>query len=325
MSDPSANLPLVVMTNPIHPEAEALLRPRARLITAPDTRAETLRGLAAEAEGLIVRAQLPDDILDHAPRLRGIVRHGVGLDFVPMAAATARGIPVANLPGSNTQAVAEHVFAALFQLRRKLSTLDARLRATDWIAAKSLASDLDEIGGTSLGILGTGEIGRRVAGIAKHGFGMRVLGHSRSNRSFDGLIEPVDRETLFSESDAVVVACPLNDATRGLVDARLIGRMRGRAVLINVARGPIVEAAALAEALNAGRIAGAALDVFDVQPLPRDYPLFACPNLLLTPHVAGTSATSLRVMGLGSAEEMLWILSGEPPRNIVNPEALAAR
>jgi D-3-phosphoglycerate dehydrogenase len=313
------------MTNPIHPEAEALLRPRARLITAPDTRAETLRGLAAEAEGLIVRAQLPDDILDHAPRLRGIVRHGVGLDFVPMAAATARGIPVANLPGSNTQAVAEHVFAALFQLRRKLSTLDARLRDTDWIAAKSLASDLDEIGGTSLGILGTGEIGRRVAGIAKHGFGMQVLGHSRSNRSFDGLIEPVDRETLFSESDAVVVACPLNDATRGLIDARLIGCMRGRAVLINVARGPIVEAAALAEALNAGRIAGAALDVFDVQPLPRDHPLFACPNLLLTPHVAGTSATSLRVMGLGSAEEMLRILSGEPPRNLVNPEPLAAR
>jgi D-3-phosphoglycerate dehydrogenase / 2-oxoglutarate reductase len=316
-------LPLVVMTNPIHPEAEALLRPRARLITAPDTRAETLRALAAEATGLIVRAQLPDDILDHAPRLRGIVRHGVGLDFVPIPAATARGIPVANLPGSNTQAVAEHVFAALFHLRRKLASLDATLRDRGWIAAKPLANDLDEIGGSTLGILGTGEIGRRVAGIAKAGFGMRVLGHSRSNRSLDGLIEPVDRETLFSESDAVVVACPLNDATRGLVDARLIGRMRGRAVLINVARGPIVEAAALAEALMAGRIAGAALDVFEIQPLPGDHPLLACPNLLLTPHVAGTSATSLRVMGRGAAEEMLRILAGAPPRNLVNPEALA--
>ncbi|KAB1072512.1 hydroxyacid dehydrogenase [Methylobacterium planeticum] len=311
------------MTNPIHPDAEALLRPRARLITAPDTGAGTLRALAAEATGLIVRAQLPDDILDHAPRLRGIVRHGVGLDFVPISAATARGIPVANLPGSNTQAVAEHVFAALFHLRRQLARLDATLREAGWIAAKSRASDLDEIGGTTLGILGTGEIGRRVAGIARHGFGLRVLGHARRNHSFDGQIEPVDRETLFSESDAVVIACPLNDETRGLVDARLIGRMRRRAVLINVARGPIVEAAALAEALKAGRIAGAALDVFAVQPLPPDHPLFACPNLLLTPHVAGTSATSLRVMGLGAAEEMLRILRGEPPRNLVNPEALA--
>ena len=325
MSASDTDRPLVVLTNPIHAEAVALLAPQARVVTAPDTAPATLRDLAREAAGLIVRAQLPDDILDHAPRLRGIVRHGVGLDFVPLEAATARGIPVANLPGSNTQAVAEYVFAALFNLRRRLGPLDGALRGAGWGPAKSLASDLAEIGGTTIGILGTGEIGRRVARIARAGFGMRVLGHSRSARTEDGLFEAVDRAALFAQSDAVVVACPLTPETRGLVDETLIGRMRPDAVLINVARGPIVRAEALAAALRAGTIGGAALDVFDVQPLPEDHPYFACPNLLLTPHVAGTSAESLRVMGLGAAEEMLRILRGEPPRNLVNPAALAVR
>ena len=149
-----------------------------------------------------------------------------------------------------------------------------------------------------------------------------MLGHSRSPNTAGGLIEPVDRETLFAESDAVVVACPLTPETRGLVDAGLIGRMRPDAVLINVARGPIVRDDALAAALRAGAIGGAALDVFGTQPLPADHPYFACPNLLLTPHVAGTSAASLRVMGLGAAEAMLCILRGVAPPNLGNPEAL---
>ncbi|GJD71852.1 NAD(P)-dependent oxidoreductase [Methylobacterium goesingense] len=330
MSAADPTLPLVVLTNPIHAEAMALLAPHARVVTAGDTSPDTLRALASEAAGLIVRAQLPDDILDHAPYLRGIVRHGVGLDFVPLEAATARGIPVANLPGSNTGAVAEYVFAALFHLRRRLGHLDGTLRGAGWLAAKTFASDLGEIGGTTIGILGTGEIGRRVARMARDGFGMRVLGHSRSARhrrqaSDDGLFEAVDRETLFAESDAVVVACPLTPETRGLVDAGLIGRMRPDAVLINVARGPIVQAEALAAALRAGAIGGAALDVFEVQPLPDDHPYRACPNLLLTPHVAGTSTDSLRAMGLGAAEAMIRILAGERPHNLVNLAALAHR
>lgn len=316
--------PLVLLTNPIHPDAQALLASHVRLLTAPDTQAETLRALAAEADGIIVRAKLPDDIVEHAPRLRGIVRHGVGLDFIPVPAATARGISVANLPGCNTQAVAEYVFAALLHLRRRLAVLDGVLRADGWNAARGLADDLGEIGGGTLGILGLGEIGGRVARIASHGFGMRVLGHSRSGTTLDGLVEAVERETLFARSDAVVIACPLTDATRGLVDAHLIGRMQAHAVLLNVARGPVVETAALAAALHAGAIAGAAVDVFDVQPLAPDHPLVACPNLLLTPHVAGITATSLRAMSMGSVEEMLRILRGERPLNLVNPAVASA-
>ena len=315
-------LPLVLITNPIHEDALAMLQPHARLAIAPDIKLDTFRRLAGDAVGMIVRAQLPDDIMDHAPLLRGIVRHGVGVDFVPLDAVTARGVVVANLPGSNTQAVAEYVFAALFTLRRRLGFLDATLREVGWLGSKTLASTLPEIGGSTIGILGAGGIGGRVAAIAKHGFGMRVLCHSRSGATLDGLVEPVDRETLFSQSDAVIVACPLTKETRGLVDARLLGLMKPTGLLINVARGPLVRTEAVAAALTNGTIGGAALDVFDVQPLPADHPLHGCPNLLLTPHIAGTTATSLRTMGIGSAEEMLRILRGERPRNLVNPGAL---
>ncbi|WP_430649560.1 NAD(P)-dependent oxidoreductase [Bradyrhizobium murdochi] len=129
----------------------------------PDARPETLREWAKDADGIIVRAKLPDDIVDHAPRLKGMVRHGVGLDFIPVAAATARGIAVANLPGSNTNAVAEYVMSALMHLRRPLCRLDRSLRSEGWNAARPAADSLTELSGSVLGILGVGTIGRRIA------------------------------------------------------------------------------------------------------------------------------------------------------------------
>ncbi|GAC1331840.1 MAG: hypothetical protein NVSMB26_10650 [Beijerinckiaceae bacterium] len=311
--------PTILLTNAIHADAVEMLAPQARLVTAPDTAAATLRNLVRDADGIIVRAKLPDDIIDHAPKLRGIVRHGVGLDFIPVDAATARGIAVANLPGSNTTAVAEYVFAALLSLRRPLHAMNAQLRREGWGKSRALADGLSELGGTTLGILGVGTIGRRIAEMARHGFGMRVIGHSRKGTTLGGLTEAVDLDTLFAQSDAVVIACPLTDATRGIVSARVISLMRPHSLLINVARGPIVETSALIQALRAGAIGGAALDVHDIQPLPPDSPLFDCPNLLLTPHVAGITATSGRAMSLGAAEEMLRILRGERPLNLPIP------
>ena len=130
--------PVVLLTNAMHPDGEAILAPHVRLITAPDAQPETLRKWAAEADGIIVRAKLPDDIVDHAPRLKAMVRHGVGLDFIPVAAATARGVAVANLPGSNTNAVAEYVMSALMHLRRPLLRLDTQLRGEGWAAARAV-------------------------------------------------------------------------------------------------------------------------------------------------------------------------------------------
>jgi D-3-phosphoglycerate dehydrogenase len=309
----------ILLTNPMHPDGEALLAPHAHLLTAPDTAAATLRALGREADGIIVRAKLPDDIVDQAPKLRGMVRHGVGLDFIPVDAATRRGIPVANLPGSNTQAVAEYCFSALLHLRRQLGGMDARLRSEGWNGARAPADGLMEIGGSTLGIIGVGMIGRRVAETARLGFGMRVLGTSRRPNSLPEGVEHTPLDRLFTDSDAIVVSCALTEETRGLVSERLIGLMKPDAVLVNVSRGAVIETPALIQALQKKAIGGAAIDVFEVQPLPAGHPLFSCPNLLLTPHVAGITATSLRSMSVGAAEEMLRILRGEEPLNLVNP------
>jgi D-3-phosphoglycerate dehydrogenase len=316
--------PVVLLTNAMHPDGEAILAPHVRLITAPNTQPETLRTWAAEADGIIVRAKLPDDIVDHAPRLKAMVRHGVGLDFIPVASATARGVAVANLPGSNTNAVAEYVVSALMHLRRPLLRLDTQLRGEGWLAARASADGLSELSASTLGILGVGTIGRRIAGIARDGFGMKVLGTSRRKGSLPSGVEEVTLPELFTRSDAIAVCCALTDETRGLVDRELLGRMQPHAVLVNVSRGAVIETPAIIDALRTGKIGGAALDVFDVQPLPADDALFDCPNLLLTPHTAGITATSGRAMAVGSAEEMLRILRGEQPLNLVNPAYKAA-
>jgi D-3-phosphoglycerate dehydrogenase / 2-oxoglutarate reductase len=319
-----ADKPTVMLTNAMHPDGEAILAPHVKLIVPPDAKPETLRAWAKEADGIIVRAKLPDDIVDHAPRLKAMVRHGVGLDFIPVAAATARGVAVANLPGSNTSAVAEYVMSALMHLRRPLYRLNGKLRGEGWNTARPIADSLAELSGSTLGILGVGTIGRRIAGMARDGFGMKVLGTSRRKGSLPAGVEEVSLEDLFSNSDAIAVCCALTDETRGLVSRDLIGRMRPHAVLVNVSRGAVIETPALIAALQSGWIGGAALDVFDVQPLPPDDALFDCPNLLLTPHTAGITATSGRAMAVGSAEEMLRILRGDPPLNLVNPAYKAA-
>jgi D-3-phosphoglycerate dehydrogenase len=316
--------PIVLLTNAMHPDGEALLAPHVKMIVPPDARPDTLRQWAGEADGIIVRAKLPEDIVDHAPRLKAIVRHGVGLDFIPVAAATARGIAVANLPGSNTNAVAEYVLSALMHLRRPLYRLDKGLRSGGWNAARPAADGFTELSTTTLGILGVGTIGRHLAGMARDGLGMKVLGTSRRKGSLPDGIEEVMLQDLFARSDAIAVCCALTDETRGLVSRELIAGMKPTAVLVNVSRGAVIETAALIDALRSQKIGGAALDVFDVQPLPADDALFDCPNLLLTPHTAGITATSGRAMAVGSAEEMLRILRGEPPLNLVNPAYRAA-
>jgi D-3-phosphoglycerate dehydrogenase / 2-oxoglutarate reductase len=312
--------PTVLLTNAIHPDGEAILLPHARLVVAPDTKPETLRALASDAEGIIVRAKLPDDIVDHGTKLKGMVRHGVGLDFIPVQAATARGIAVANLPGSNTTAVAEYCMSALLHFQRPLQRMDGLMRRDGWAPARAVAEQLSEIGGTTLGILGVGTIGRRVAKIAREGFGMNVLGASRTKGSLPPFVEEASLEDLFERSDAIVISCSLTDETRGIVSASLIARMPRHSILINVSRGAVVDTTAVIEALNSQKIAGAALDVFDVQPLPASSALFNCPNLLLTPHAAAITASSSRAMAVGAAEEMVRILRGERPLNLVNPD-----
>jgi len=307
-----APVPRVLLTDPIHPDGEALLAAAADIIVAPDTAAATLRALARDADALLVRSKLPDDIFQHAARLKGVVRHGVGLDIIPLEAAARHGIVVANTPGINTRPVAEYVFAALFDLKRSLAAVDGRLRHSGWNDARDFGVSRGEIGGMTLAIIGLGAIGTRVAQMARAGFGMEVLGVTRSGVVPEG-VESVSLDDAFRRADALVLACPLTPQTRAMVDARRLGLMKPGALLINVARGPVVETPALVAALREGRLGGAALDVHDVQPLDGSEALFALPNVLLTPHLAGITATSLRAMSMLAAQETLRIVSGEPP------------
>lgn len=314
--------PRVLLTNPIHPLWLPVLAQQCEVVVAPDAAAATLARLVADADGLMVRSQLAPDVFDHAIRLRAVVRHGVGLDMIPVAAATARGIPVANLPGSNTAAVAEYCIAAMLHLRRNLAAIDACLRQDGWAAARPLADGGAELGGGVCGIVGVGAVGTRVAAAAA-GLGMRVIGLARRPESLSGAVTPATKEALFAEADVIVLCCSLTEATRGLVDAATLATMKPTAILINVSRGPVIDTPAVLAALREGRLGGAALDVHDRQPLKSHEAVFDAPRMLLTPHVAGITATSMEGMSRGAVETMLALLRGERPGNVVNPEVFA--
>ena len=309
--------PRVLLTNDIH--LLPLLAAHYEVILAPDASPATIARLIVDVDGLIVRSQLAPDVFDHATKLRAVVRHGVGLDMIPVTAATARGIPVANLPGSNTAAVVEYCVAAMLHFRRGLAGIDARLRTDGWAAARPLADSGTELGRSVCGIVGVGAVGAQLASAAA-GLGMRVIGVTRRPDSLPANVQAVSKQELFKQADVVVLCCPLNEQTRGMVDVETVAMMKPGAILINVSRGPVIDTAAVIDALRHGRLGGAAMDVHDRQPLTGQEPLFDCPNLLLTPHVAGITATSLLGMSQGAVDTMLALLRGERPANVVNPE-----
>jgi D-3-phosphoglycerate dehydrogenase len=320
----SPALPRVLLTNAIHPQAEARLARSAELVVAPDTGADTLRAAAQGCEVVLVRAQLPDDIFDAAPTLIGAVRHGTGVDMIPLETATARGVLVANVPGVNANAVAEHVLRSMLALARQAPRVAAALQGEGWAAARAAAEHGVELRGRTLGVIGFGHVGQAVARLAHLGLGMRVLAHSRSALRDTSHASTATLDELLAHSDVVVLACPLTDATRGLLGAAQLARMRRGSWLVNVARGPVVVEAALLEALQQGHLAGAALDVFDTQPMRADHPFRQMPQVIVTPHAAGISEDSMRAMGLGAVDAVEHLLRGKCPPTCRNPQALAA-
>lgn len=315
---PAPSRAVVLLTGPMEAGARARIEAVADVREVPDTQPQTLREWAADADVLVVRAMLPADIFEHAPRLRGVVRQGVGLDMVPMDSARAHGLPVANVPGSNRHAVAEHVIACIGALTRRIARMDAELHLNGWSDARKLADAGCELFGKTMGIVGLGSIGTRLAEICDHGFGMTVLGYQRRLDAVPAFVRGVSLEELLALSDFVVLACPLTAETRHLIDARRIALMKPGALLVNVARGAVADEAALAEALRERRIAGAALDVFEQQPLAPDHPFLQLHNVLLTPHVAGLTVESMQRMSDGAADEVLRLLRGEPLINRCN-------
>lgn len=315
-------LPVVLLTSAIHPDEHARLAQSATIHVAANAQPDTLKQAIAGASGLIVRNQLPEDIFEHAPLLKGVVRHGVGLDMIPVEQATRRKLVVANVPGANTAAVVEYCIGAMLHLHRPLSTMDRLLRDDGWALARAFGEGGGELAGAVCGIVGVGAIGARLATVA-HALGMRTLGLTRRPESLPAGVEAVDKTALMRESDVIVLCCPLNAATRGMIDAQALALAKPDAVLINVARGPVVDTSALLQALEQNRLGGAALDVHDVQPLARDAAVLRGPRLLLTPHIAGSTTASMRRLSQASVDEMLRILRGAAPVNWVNRPAQA--
>jgi D-3-phosphoglycerate dehydrogenase len=311
----------VLIVDPIAPAGEALLARNAEVVRSPDSDPATIRRLAREADGIITRSKLPDDVFQAAPRVRAVAIHGTGTDLVPLADATARGVMVSNIPGGNAQSVAEYcVMAMLLQARGIFRIVDS-LKKDSWDHARALGADAHEIAGLTLGLVGVGEIGKRVARVCRNGFGMRVLGNQRRMAQLPAEAEPSTLEDLLAASDFVVITCPLNKDTHHLFNRKRIEAMKPTAWLINVGRGPVVEEAALIEALRDRRIAGAMLDVYEHYRLPPGHPLFALENAVLTPHLSGMTRESRARMSVAAAEEVLRMLAGERPKNFVNPES----
>jgi len=257
--------------------------------------------------------------------LRAITIHGTGIDLVPLAEATRRGVPVANLPGANAQSVAEYCVMAMLMLARNIPAITHAMRTQPWDEARKLAAPAHEIAAMTVGIVGVGEIGARVAKICRLGFGMRVLGHQRRLDRLPPQAQGAELDELIAQSDFIVVACPLTPETHHLFDAGRIAAMKPSAWLVNVGRGPVIEEEALVDALHARRIAGAMLDVYEHYRIPPGHPFFALGNVILTPHLAGSTHESRARASVRAADELLRMLAGKKPKNLVNPEAWNAR
>jgi glyoxylate reductase len=266
---------------------------------------DEFRAHAREAEGLLtlVTDRVDAAVLDAAPRLRAIANMAVGTDNIDLVAAAARGIPVGNTPDVLTDATADIAFALLLALARKVVPGAAKVRSGEWRTWEP-AGDLGaDLAGATLGVVGWGRIGQAVARRAD-GFGMEVVHSSRSS----GIPLP----DLLAAADFVSLHTPLTPETRGLIDAPALERMKPTALLINTARGGVVDQDALRDALHAGTIAGAALDVTEPEPLPPDHPLLDAPNLLVVPHVGSATVRTRAKMAAMAVDNLLAALAGRP-------------
>jgi D-3-phosphoglycerate dehydrogenase len=317
--------PLVVLSGPIHPDGHAQLEAEARVVVAEDNEA-SVRAAAAEAQGLLLRGGPPatEALMAALPRLRVVGRHGVGLDSVDIPAATRLGVAVVHAPGSNSQAVAEHALMLMLVAAKRALVVDRWTRAGEWRGRRDYQNI--ELAGKTLGIVGVGNIGRRVARFAG-ALGMRVLGYDKYVAPDEVRrrgAEPVESlEALLSQVDVLTCHTPLTEETRHMIDARRLALLRPGAIFINTSRGGVQEERALFEALATGRLAAAGIDVFEQEPCHVDNPLLRLDNVVCSSHVAGVTREATRQAALQVTAEMLRVLRGERPDVLVNPDVWA--
>ena len=287
--------------------------------------AEVAAVLARESVDAVISrtATLSAAAIAACPTLKVISKHGVGVSNIDVAAASQRGIPVYVTPGANAQSVAEMTLGLMFAAARRIAWMDAELRAGRW----SRAQDGLELSGRTLGLLGFGQVGQRVARVGL-ALGMQVVAFDPACAPGPGTVAGVRMlgsvDELLPLSDVLSLHVPLNARTRHLLDAGRIAQLPRGALLVNTARGEVVDEAALIDALRSGRLAAAGLDTMAEEPLPAGHALAALDNVVLTPHVGGSTPAALAAMAGMAAANVLGWLQGSPadPSHCVNPEVL---
>ena len=318
---------LVAVTDSVFPNLDAARRvlsavhAEVRLASQPTP--EAIVAVAREADGVLVTyAKVTADMIREMKRCRIISRFGIGVDNVDIAAATSAGIVVTKVPDYCIDEVSDHAMALLLALVRKIPFANRRAHAGKW--EMSAVVPIHRLRGTTLGLAGFGRIPQLVAPKAQ-AFGLKVISNDpyipKEVMARVG-VESVTFEELLERSDYISVHAPLTPETHHLFNADAFRKMKPSAYLINTARGPLVDAQALADALDAGQLAGAALDVLPQEPPPQDSRLFGRDNVILTPHTGFYSEESLVDLQVKASEEVARVLTGQTPRNPVNPEVL---
>lgn len=315
----------VLVTETIHQVGWDLLAGEVEAVAWKGERAEPLAEALESAQGVIVRtAKLPAEIIRNAKLLQVIAKHGVGYDNIDVAAATACGIVVTNTPAANSQSVAEHALALLLAVARRIGDCSRDLALKHLQPLGSYQGV--ELSGKVVGIIGMGGAGLRLARMTGNGLGMRVIGFDPYKEPWpDGIERFRDLHDLLEQADYLSIHVPLTNETRNLIGPAALARMKPTSILVNTARGGIVDEAALADAIRRGRLAGAGLDVIVDEPLRADHRLADLSNVILTPHVAGVTEEAMMNMARGAAEDTLRVLRGERPKFPVNPEVLTSR
>ena len=275
---------------------------------------EELYALIPQAEAVIAGGKLPGEVIRAGKKLKIIANYGAGYDGVDIAAAAECGVPVTNIPDTVTDATAELAIGLMLAVSRRIGEMNLRLRREDSRQLFGMGRHMGStLRGRTLGVIGYGRIGARVAALARV-LGMRVIAHSR--RRVAGA-ENADLPTLLSTADVVSLHCPLTESTRHLLDASAIAQMKPGAVVINTARGGVIDHAALLDALQSGHLAGAGLDVYPEEPsIPAA--LLALDNVVCTPHIGANTAQTRQAMLEACADQILDALAGKRPENIVN-------
>lgn len=303
----------VLVAAPLHEKAIEILKNAGLEVVYeeyPDQ--EKLKELVKDVSAIIVRSKpkVTKEIIDASPNLKVIARAGVGLDNIDVEYAKSKGIRIVNAPAASSRSVAELAIALMFNVARKVAFADRKMREGVWAKKQCMGFELE---GKTLGVIGFGRIGYTVAKIAK-AIGMEILLYDvikNEERAREVGGKFVELEELLKNSDVVTIHVPLLDSTYHLINEERLKLMKPSAILINTSRGPIVDTNALVKALQEGWIAGAGLDVFEEEPLPKDHPLTKLDNVVLTPHIGASTVEAQERAGIEVAEKVVNILKGE--------------